>query len=206
MSKLVVLRRCATIEDAFIVDSLLQDGGFLSSTPVRYHAQNEWWSVHAFNGIPVFIPEVELVEAAEYLIEMRASAKERLEEKFGEIDPTPWKRRPIRRWSLLAKEAGLFHLLWLPIAWVLSLIPSSLFSSQVTQELIHDGSILVIRGFKFQFSWPYYYWLDYLSIYTIDFVGNVIIYAVLIWTMIRFSRKQKKQSKTRMNNDTPRSL
>ena len=204
MSKLVVLRRCATIEDAFIVDSLLQDGGFLSSTPVRYHAQNEWWSVHAFNGIPVFIPEVELVEAAEYLIEMRASAKERLEEKFGEIDPTPWKRRPIRRWSLLAKEAGLFHLLWLPIAWVLSLIPSSLFSSQVTQELIHDGSILVIRGFRFQISQRYFYWLDYLLVFSVEFVGGVIIYAALIWTMIRYSRK--KQSKTRMNNDTPRSV
>ena len=204
MSKLVVLRRCVTIEDAFIVDSLLQDGGFLSSTPVRYHAQNEWWSVHAFNGIPVFIPEVELVEAAEYLIEMRASAKERLEEKFGEIDPTPWKRRPIRRWSLLAKEAGLFHLLWLPIAWVLSLIPSSLFSSQVTQELIHDGSILVIRGFRFQISQRYFYWLDYLLVFSVEFVGGVIIYAALIWTMIRYSRK--KQSKTRMNNDTPRSV
>ena len=204
MSKLIVLRRCATIEEAFIVDSLLQDGGFLSSTPMRYHAQNEWWSVHAFNGIPVFIPSVELVDAAEYLIEMRATAEERLEEQFGEIDPTPWKRRPIRRWSMLAKEAGLFHLLWLPIAWVLSLIPSSLFSSQVTQELIHDGSILVIRGFRFQISQRYFYWLDYLLVFSVEFVGGVIIYAALIWTMIRYSRK--KQSKTRMNNDPPRAL
>jgi len=171
---------------------------------MRYHAQNEWWSVHAFNGIPVFIPSVELVDAAEYLIEMRASAKERLEEKFGEIDPTPWKRRPIRRWSMLAKEAGLLHLLWLPIAWILSLIPNTFFNSQATQELIHDGSILVIRGFRFQISQRYFYWLDYLLVFSVEFVGGVIIYAALIWTMIRYSRK--KQSKTRMNNDTPRSL
>ena len=123
MSKLVVLRRCATIEEALIIDSLLQDGGFLSSTPVRYHAQNEWWSVQAFNGIPVFIPDVELVEAAEYLIEMRATAKERLEEQFGEIDNSKLPLRWRRGATMLFLQLGGGIFLFFPLLYLLAALP-----------------------------------------------------------------------------------
>ena len=155
MSKLVVIRRCATIEEAFVVDSLLQDGGFLSSTPVRYHAQNEWWSVHAFNGIPVFIPAAQVLDAAEYLIEMRKTAKERLEAEFGEIDPTPWKRRPIRRWSMLAKDSGIIQLSLSVLALLLSFLPVG---------IVPGSSFYQIDWVEFVFGFGIYFLLYCLGV------------------------------------------
>jgi len=123
MSKLVVLRRCATLEEALVVDSLLQDGGFLSSTPMRYHAQNDWGTVPAFNGTPVFIPEAELHEAGAYLIEMRATAKERLEGALGEVDHSKFPLRWGRALTMLILYFGGGAVIVFPLIFLLAALP-----------------------------------------------------------------------------------
>ncbi len=200
MSKLIVLRRCATIEEAFVVDSLLQDGGFLSSTPVRYHAQNDWFSVHAFNGVPVFIPEIEALGAAEYLIEMRATAKERLEDEFGEIDPAPWKRRPIRRWSFWAQQSGLFPLLWLPLAWVLSHIPLpwlSALSSKQVEAAFWGHEVVITPQWRQYFSFTEDNWDHYLRIHSIGFVLTCLWFGFLFLTFHLYIKKTNRRDKGR---------
>lgn len=123
MSELVVLRRCATLEEALIVDSLLQDGGFISSVPVRYHGANDWFIVAAQNGVPVFVPEIEAIDAGQYILAMRATAASRLVEEFGEIDTAPLKLRWGRAWSMFIIYSGLAPYLLSPLIYLLAMLP-----------------------------------------------------------------------------------
>ena len=173
MSKLVVIRRCATIEEAFVVDNLLQDGGFLSSTPVRYHAQNAWLLVPAFEGVPVFVPEAELFPAAEYLIEMRASAKERLEEKFGEIDPTPWKRRPLRRWGMLIQQVGGVHLLMALLVFSFSTLLIPVLPSTPLRPFV---------------------WLELNLWYGLYVLANCMIFGLIMFALVTLSKRKWKSN------------
>lgn len=123
MTKLAVFRRCATLEEALVVDSLLQSGGFQSSTPVRYHGANDWFLVPALNGVPVFVPEPELMSAGEYLVTARKHATTSLEAEFGLIDTTPFENRWGRGLTMIFLYLGAGTLLWWPIAFLLSLLP-----------------------------------------------------------------------------------
>lgn len=123
MSCLVILRRCTTVEEALVVDSLLKDGGFLSSVGEYHIGTIQWDTIAAFGGISVWIPEDEMFRAGQYLIEMQASAQERLRHIFGDIDPSPLKLRWGRAWSMIFIYFGGSVLIWYPIAWIMAQLP-----------------------------------------------------------------------------------
>lgn len=123
MSSLVVLRRCATLEEALVVKSLMDHGGFYCGLGEYYVATVQWDALAAFNGVSVWVPESQLFEAGQYLLDMRASAHERLSEEFGEIDTAPLKMRWGRAWTMLIIYSGYSYLLLIPIFFLLELLP-----------------------------------------------------------------------------------
>lgn len=123
MSKLVILRRCATIEEALVIDSLLKDGGFYSHIGERHISHMQWDIIPALGGVTVWVRAERLLEAGEYIIDMRASAHERLESALGEYDTAPLKLRWGRALSMIFIQVGGGGLLGLLLAYLMSLLP-----------------------------------------------------------------------------------
>jgi len=123
MTKLVIFRRCATIEEALIVSSLLQDGGFYHSLGEYYVSNVQWDALAAFGGVSIWMPESELLPAGQYLLDMRKSAADRLEVEFGAFDTAPLKLRWGRAWSMLIIYSGLSYLIFIALLYILAALP-----------------------------------------------------------------------------------
>ena len=124
MSNLVILRRCATVEEAIVIDSALKAGGFQSNLGEYFFAH-----IHpAFGGVSVFVPEVQFAEAQSHLAELRASAAERLTDELGPVDMAPLKLRKVRAWILMALfctplDELIIMAFTLILAFLMSLLP-----------------------------------------------------------------------------------
>ncbi|MEO1475315.1 MAG: hypothetical protein AAFS13_02950 [Pseudomonadota bacterium] len=123
MTSIVILRRCATLEEALVVDSLLKAGGFNPSIGEYYVGTIQWDALAAIGGVTVWIREDEAVAAAQYIIDMRTTAHNRLVEEFGSIDTSPLSLRWGRAGSMMFLHLGGGIFVYLALAWALSLLP-----------------------------------------------------------------------------------
>ena len=138
MGPLTVFRRCATLEEALIVASLLRDGGFYCSLGEYHIGSLQWDIVAAIGGVSVWVRQSQLLEAGQYLLDMRASAEARLSEEFGPIDTTPLKLRWGRAWTMLIIYSGFGYLLLIPLAWLFTLLPIDFSTSPAPYQPYDD--------------------------------------------------------------------
>jgi len=138
MSRAVVIRKCATLSEALVVDGLLRDGGFLSSIDNYQHASNDWGSISAFGGVAVRVPESQLFPAGEYMLEAVETADERLSTATGDLDQRPLKTRYLKAWSMILIFVSIgeiiLALLAQPIIWLLTLLPAEWFKVPTLTE------------------------------------------------------------------------
>lgn len=120
----VAIRKCSTMEEALIVTAMLQDGGF-DAVVDNYHATMDWGSIIALGGVIVSVPHSEFEAAKSYIIEMAATAEDRLEAEFDELDEAPPSANHAKAWSMLFIFLGGGILLIWPIFYALSLLPES---------------------------------------------------------------------------------
>ena len=126
MTGAVIIRACATVNEALIVAELLRDGGFEASIDNYYHASLDWWSISAFGGVYVRVPEGQLIDAGQYMIEAVQTADERVEASTGQIFEPIEKTRHVTAWSMLFLYTGVAYfiltLVGMAIAWFLETI------------------------------------------------------------------------------------
>lgn len=123
MSGAIVLRRCATVEEAIVIDSALKAGGFQSSLGEYYFAHVQWDAIAAIGGVSILLPSSQFDSARKYLAELRSTAFESLADEFDNFDMRPLKLRWARAWSMLILYSPVGVLLCLAFAYVLSLLP-----------------------------------------------------------------------------------
>lgn len=127
MSRALVIRRCATTEEAVVVVALLKDAGFSASLDNWNHAMVDWGSIAAFGGVGISVPSEQAIEAGNYMIEALETADNRLQSVFGDYDRSRLPGDRIRALSMLFIFLGGDVLVFLPIIWLLTLLPESWF-------------------------------------------------------------------------------
>ncbi|MEM7492625.1 MAG: hypothetical protein AAF296_04540 [Pseudomonadota bacterium] len=105
MSGAVILARYSSIEEALVVYSLLRANSIEASLENWHHAQNDWFLVHALEGVAIRVPWHEIEDS-----------KRILSDKFDaspiadDASTEPRNRRIIRRWSLPVVFLGFVNL------------------------------------------------------------------------------------------------
>lgn len=105
MTGAVVLERYSSIEEAMVVYSLLHANGVGASLENWHHAQNDWFLVHALEGVAILVPQHELEEAKDILSTI---LNEPLVSDIARREVR--NRRILRRWSLPAIFFGFMNL------------------------------------------------------------------------------------------------
>lgn len=119
MSGAVVIRRCASAEEAAIVCALLNDAGIPASLENWHHAMIDWGVLQALSGVGVLVPASEVKAAREVIVQYAASADERLRGEFPELETGPLKPKRFRQFILIGYYSSL---LLIPLILVLMLI------------------------------------------------------------------------------------
>jgi hypothetical protein len=101
MNNLSIIRRCASVEEAVVVNSMLRDGGFESRLEDWNIASTYWLYVTAFGGVRISVPRSQLISASKYMFEMERTAEQRLIEELGPPDKTPLRPRYFLAFTML---------------------------------------------------------------------------------------------------------
>lgn len=107
MSGAVVIRRCASAEEAAIISALLNDAGIAASLENWHHAMMDWGVLQALGGVGVRVPADRLREAQAAIIDYAESADERLRVDFPDLETTPSKPKRFRQFVLTGYYTGL---------------------------------------------------------------------------------------------------
>jgi hypothetical protein len=119
MSGAVVIRRCASAEEAAIVCALLNDAGIPASLENWHHAMMHWGMLPALGGVGVQVPATRADEARDAIITYAESATERLKTEFPDMEFTPLRPSRWRQLVLIGYYTGLL-LMPLLIAFMLA--------------------------------------------------------------------------------------
>ena len=109
----------ATIEEAQVVRSLLVANDIPAILDCAYHAQNDWFIVHALGGIRVFIPGARLAEARDVIAGATEDALALSEVTLGQGISDDRNKRRLRRISLPLVFFGLPQAILLAVAFSL---------------------------------------------------------------------------------------
>lgn len=109
MSGAVVIRRCASAEEAAIVCALLNDAGIPASLENWHHAMIDWGVMQALSGVGVLVPASEGGRARAAIIEYTESADERLREDFPDLEPGPLRPKRLRQFVLIGYFTGILY-------------------------------------------------------------------------------------------------
>ncbi|MHA7901033.1 MAG: putative signal transducing protein [Henriciella sp.] len=127
MTKTAIIRRCATLSEAYIVDGLLRSSGVLSSIDNANHATIDWGSVSALGGIQIRVPNSQFERSKEIIIEHAGAAEETLDEMFEPYD-APVKTRRLTAISMLLIYVGIIDIpVLLIFMWLATIIPAGWF-------------------------------------------------------------------------------
>lgn len=107
MSGAVVIRRCASAEEAAIVCALLNDAGIPASLENWHHAMIDWGVLQALGGVGVRVPADMLDAAREAIIGYAESADERLQGEFPDLETGPLKPKRFRQFVLIGYYSNL---------------------------------------------------------------------------------------------------
>ena len=110
MSGAVIVRRCASAEEAAIVAALLNDAGMLAHLENWHHAMLDWGALHALGGVGVLVPASEAETARQVIIDYAQSADERLRIDFPELEPWPLPPNRLRSVIAITVYSGLAYL------------------------------------------------------------------------------------------------
>ena len=105
MSHSVIIRRCASLEEAAVINSILQAFGFQSVLGNWHHSHLNWEVMLALGGIDVRVPYSEADDATNFLEERLINAQKCLKQEFPDLDTEPLYRSRWRIWLLLAYYA-----------------------------------------------------------------------------------------------------
>lgn len=119
MSGAVIVRRCASAEEAAIVCALLNDAGIPASLENWNHAMMDWGSLQALGGVGVRVPAGQLEAARAAIIGYAESAEARLKDDFPDLETVPSKPKRFRHLVLMGYYTGA---LLLPIIILIMLI------------------------------------------------------------------------------------
>ncbi len=123
MSDTVIIRRCATLIEAYACLGLLKSNGFLASIDNANYAAQDWSLVPALGGISIRLPTSQFEAAKACIIQAVEQGETELELAFGEyVKPKKYGRIAI--WTMILIWFGLFQLAAGFGLWVLDqLIP-----------------------------------------------------------------------------------
>lgn len=110
MSGPVVIRRCASAEEAAIVCGLLRDAGIRASLENWHHAMTDWGTLLALGGVGIIVPSDDVVTARQAIVSYSETAEERLRGDFPDLDSTPMPPKRYRHMILLGYYTGLLLL------------------------------------------------------------------------------------------------
>lgn len=108
MSGAVIIRRCATAEEAVIVCALLENAGIPTSIDSWHHAMIDWGVVQALGGVAVRVPASLFNVARQTIIDYADSAEDRLSSEFPLLDPYPLPQNRLRYYILMIFFTGFF--------------------------------------------------------------------------------------------------
>ena len=134
MSGVVVVRRCASAEEAAIVCALLTDAGIPASLENWHHAMINWGIVPAMGGVGVLVPSSQADQARIAIIAYAQSAEARLRAEFSELDAAPLAPDRVRQFVLIICFSGLVYV---PINAVIMFVALAAWTSGVSK----DGSV-----------------------------------------------------------------
>ena len=87
MSDTVIIRRCATLNEAYILRGLLTANGFSATLDEANHAAMNWWLIPALNGVAIRLPIAQVEDAKRTVIAIAETAPADLEKQFGPYEP-----------------------------------------------------------------------------------------------------------------------
>jgi len=85
-TKSIIIRKCATLVEAYACRGLLTARGFAASIDNSYHCAVDWSVVPALGGVSIRVPECQYKNAKKCIIEASKSGPQILEEQFGSYE------------------------------------------------------------------------------------------------------------------------
>ena len=132
----VAVNTFATIEEAQVVRSLLDANDIPAILDCAYHAQNDWFIVHALGGIRILVPEVCLAEARDVIAKTTEEALSLHGVTLSQGRSDDRKKRRLRRVSLPLVFFGLPQAILLAVAF--SLIATGIVRPAKTEPRLNS--------------------------------------------------------------------
>jgi len=112
MSNSVVIKRCATLNEAYILQGLLAANGFDARLDEANHAAMNWWLIPALNGVAIRLPITQAAEAKRTVLAIAETAPANLEKQFGPYEaPRKYGRASV--WFYWLSFFGLLQLMFI---------------------------------------------------------------------------------------------
>jgi hypothetical protein len=178
MSGAVIIRRCASAEEAAIVCALLNDAGIPASLENWHHAMIDWGVIPALSGVGVRVPAAELEAARAAIIEYATSAEARLREEFPDFIAHPLfaDRHRLLLVLVFALQTGLITVLLVPIAAILQIFFSA------GEQPVFPWGFWIPEGWEYERAG----WLFSSTVGTLFAAPIIVAYFVFVFLTRRF--------------------
>lgn len=183
MSGAVIIRRCASAEEAAIVCALLNDAGIPASLENWHHAMIDWGALQALFGVGVQVPVGQFDTARQAIIEYAESAEDRLSTEFPRLEEYPLKPKRLRYFILLAFYTGLAYL---PLIVVPALVEGGLRVFADARTYGFDWSLIPVH-----FDWRA--WLGLAIAQVLGAAYFLVPLSVFVFLARRFLNQRAKQ-------------
>lgn len=183
MSGIVVIRRCASAEEAAIVCALLSDAGITASLENWHHAMINWGIIPAMGGVGVLVPSSQADQARIAIIEYAQSAEERLRAEFSDLDNAPLAPDRVRQFVLIICFSGLVYV---PINVAIMFVALAIWTSATSKSEAVDWTPMLTE--LANLDW-FYFLLEHIFA-ALEFA---ILLVLLIFIARRFLARRAAQ-------------
>lgn len=186
MSGAVVIRRCASAEEAAIVCALLNDAGIPASLENWHHAMIDWGVLQALNGVAVCVPAYQIEAAKQAIIEYADSAEDRLKGEFESLDPYPLKPKMLRVYILIAFFSGLAYA---PVFLAAALLRAAMHVTHDARSYGFDWSLVAFHFGRID-------WLTLLGAHLFAMVYFLVPLSIFVFLARQFLDQRAAQKQT----------
>lgn len=183
MSGAVVIRRCASAEEATVVCALLNDADIEAWLDNWYHAANDWLISLALGGVGVLVPEAQKVEAERALAEHLDTGEHRLGEEFPDMDRRPLKKSRLRAWTFVS----LYN------TWGLILLSIPFIAGGILIGSIAESAGEGLNVEKISASFAAYDWTRMLTWAAATFALFLVLLGIFVFLARRFLNQRARQ-------------